>query len=175
VRLRRDGFGVPTEGAARVGKERRADVAKTLERVVAAVLGPVAVRPLVVARRVDERIVEAGEQAGDARVVGVGAAALAVLDVAEVDRDAHLRRRVDPAHPAGEGLELGRAVGDVADHRERERLGRAGRLRPRLRHASEHGGEDDDRDDKRASHRASLTRWPRGGESPVPARRSALR
>ena len=61
VRLGLDPGGVLAEGRAGVGEEQFTQRAQALEWVVAAVVGPMAVGPFVVADGVDERVVEGVE------------------------------------------------------------------------------------------------------------------
>jgi hypothetical protein len=75
--------------------------------VQAAALGDlVAVRPLVVARGVDQRILKALPQVVDAAVVGLGAVLLAGVDVANVDDLADLRVCIDRVDESRCGAEL---------------------------------------------------------------------
>ena len=121
-----DATGVLAEGPARGGKEDPADLVEPGGAGVAvqhragrpegAVVGPMAIGPLVVAGGVDERIGEAVEVGPDLFEVGGRALRGAVLDVAEVHRQADLRVGVDLRHVVGEVFELRRSVRRVADH-----------------------------------------------------------
>ena len=62
---------------------------------MAALARLVAVAPLVVAGRVDQRVLEAGPQVDDLLVVGLGAVLLAGVDVADVQDEIDLRVGVD--------------------------------------------------------------------------------
>ena len=74
----------------------------------AAALGRfVAVGPLVVSGRVDERIVEAAPQLRDGAVVGLGAVLLARVDVADVEHQLDVTVGVDRVDERRRGVELG--------------------------------------------------------------------
>jgi hypothetical protein len=83
----------------------------------------VAVGPLVVARRVEQRHAEAIELGADHLEVLRAAHRRAVLDVAHVKGEVEARLCVDPVDPTREGGDLGVAVRDVADDSEGERGG----------------------------------------------------
>jgi hypothetical protein len=89
----------------------------------------VAVRPLVVARGVEERVLERTEEVAQAHEALVVAGAAPVLDVAEVDDAPHLGILVHVGHEPREGGLLLVAVRRVADDRERplRRRGERGR------------------------------------------------
>jgi len=103
------------QGAARIREEQAANRAEALQRVVAAVVGAVAVRPLVVSWSVDERVRETLQGREDLREVRVVAAAATVLDVPDVHHAADVRRCVDRGDQVGEVSDLCRAVRRVAD------------------------------------------------------------
>jgi hypothetical protein len=146
----------PAEGVARVGEEDRPDQVEVRDRVAPGVVdgvaaavedvvdlqgdrvveaatlcGLVAVGPLVVAGRVDERVLVGRPQVEDSLVVGLRAVLLARVDVADVEHEVDLRIGVDRVDEGGCRLELGRvrrrrSVGRVAVDRHREHVGRAG-------------------------------------------------
>jgi len=87
----------------------------------------VAVGPLVVARRVDQRVDEAVELGPDGGEVGVATDRRTVLDIAEVIDELDAGIGVDLIDNAREPFDLGGTVGDVADDREAE-AGLVGRL-----------------------------------------------
>ena len=62
---------------------------------MATLAGLMAVGPLVVAGRVDERILECGPEIEDLAIVGFGAELLAGVDVADVEHEIDLRVGVD--------------------------------------------------------------------------------
>ena len=111
-------------------EEQPADRAQPLRREKAAVVGAVAVGPLVVARCVDERVFERLEVGEPRPEVGAVTARGAVLDVAEMHDPADVRVRVDLRDVRRELGDLGVAIRDVADHRDRRRRARmlAGRV-----------------------------------------------
>jgi hypothetical protein len=118
--LRAD-LGLGAERLAGLREEQLADLREPLRRQVAAVVGSMAVGPLVVAGGVDERVGERLE-VGQARLeVAVGAAAGTVLDVAEVDDPADVGIGVDLRDVRGELGDQRRAVRDVPDDGERLR------------------------------------------------------
>ena len=108
-----------TERDARPVEEDVAQRGEALRRQVAAVVGPVAVGPLVVAGGVDERLLEGVEGRADLCEVRVGALLAARLDVADVDDGVRVRGVVDGRDVGREGGELRCAVGGVADHGQR--------------------------------------------------------
>ena len=148
--LARHGRSVLAERAAGLGEEHLANLGEAFERVVAAVVRPVAVGPLVVADGVDERVAELVEVGLDHLEVLVAAHARAVLDVAEV---------VDPLH-RGVGVDLGddvreignlrAAVRDISDDGERVAVIGGSRCGCRL------GRRDDQRADRRRGQGATM-------------------
>ena len=124
-----------------------------------------AVGPLVVAGRVDERIVErleVREPGGEVRVV---AAARAVLDVAEVHDPADGRVGVDLGDLGREGGDLRVSVRDVSDDGERLDARAAGVATAGTGKGGgccDEGGREAG-DGERAKHAAKL-RAPRAGE-----------
>jgi hypothetical protein len=78
-RLEVDGHGMLAERAAGPGEEQGADGGQALQRVERPVVDPVAVGPLVVTRRVDERVLDVGEVLGHRREARVGAGVLPLL------------------------------------------------------------------------------------------------
>ena len=116
--LRGDGEGRLPQGRPGVVEEDLPHLRQPLERVVGTVVRAVAVGPLVVTRRVDQRVLEGVEVAADQPEVVVAADRRAVLDVAEVDDRADGRVLVDLLDPPREGGDLGVAVRHVADDRE---------------------------------------------------------
>jgi hypothetical protein len=98
-----------------------------------------AVGPLVVARRVDERMPRCLELGLAARVERVGAGRAAALDVAHVDHERQ-RLAVHAREHPHEGLLLAIAVRRVAHHAEHEGLGRT-RRRPARAHEESARGE----------------------------------
>jgi hypothetical protein len=109
-----------SERQSRLGVEDRAKLAEPLEWVVPALSWAVAVSPLVVARRVHERVVERVEQRLDLREVLVRAETAPRLDVAQVERQPDVAVVVDARHERREQRFLGGAVRRVADDGEGE-------------------------------------------------------
>ena len=106
-----------------IREEQLADLGQPLEGVVAAVVGAVAVGPLVVADGVDQRIGEPGELPGDVLEDVVGAEIAARLDVADVHHEPDLGIGVDRIHERRQ-LRAGHvAVGHVTDDGDVERGG----------------------------------------------------
>jgi hypothetical protein len=140
-RLVADALGVAAERRAWLSEEDRAEGVEAFERVEGAVVGAVAVGPLVVARRVDDRVFEALERLRDRREALVGARRAAVFYVADVGGDPDFGIVVDGVDELTESGFLVGALGNVADDRDREALsGLAGRIAaargygPRRRH-----------------------------------------
>ena len=103
---------------AGVVEEHLAERAQPLQRVVRTVVGAVAVRPLVVAGGVDQRVLEGVEVAADQAEVVVAAHRRPVLDVADVHHRPDGGVGVDLLDPARERRDLVGAVRHVADDRE---------------------------------------------------------
>ena len=107
---------VDTHG--RIGRQARcADVVQHARTVEPAALtrlghagGLVTVAPLVIARRVDDRLAELLPERRDLVVVGLGAEVLAGVDVADVDHLADRRVGVDRADERGALLQLCRVT-----------------------------------------------------------------
>lgn len=115
--------------AAGLGIEDLAQPLEALRRQIAAGVLAVTVGPIVVARRVDKRILERVEQCPQTLEALVAAGAATGLDVAEVQHDVDLEVAVDVSDEIGERGDLRTAVGRVADHRQRQG-GRGGRHAP---------------------------------------------
>jgi hypothetical protein len=100
-------------------EEQPADGVQALGRQIAPVVGAMAVGPLVVTGRVDERVLERLEVGEPCSEVGGVAACGTVLDVAEVHDSANARIRVDLGDVGGELGDQRVAVGDVPDDGDR--------------------------------------------------------
>ena len=125
VRLALDRHGRPAQ-TLRPYEEHGAELAEPLERVEFAGRIAVAVGPLVVARRVDQRLLEGAEVVLDLLEVLVAAGRTAALDVADVDREGR-PRLVDLGDEPLEAGVVGRhVVGHVAQGDESERLSGSG-------------------------------------------------
>ena len=110
--------GLLAEREAGVREEQLPDLGEPLERIVPAVVGAVAIGPLVVARGVDQRIGEGRKLDGDVLEIGVAAQRAAGLDIADMDDPADVRIRIergDQRRQRRPAVELGIGVGHVAD------------------------------------------------------------
>ena len=124
-RLGVDRHRAASERLFRLVEEQLAHRGQPLQRIVHAVVGPVAIGPFIVARRVDQRVLEGVEGRAHGGEACVGAFGAAVLDVADVDREPDLRVRVDGADQVAEAGFLRCAVRIAAT--------RAGKLHNGLR------------------------------------------
>ena len=121
LRVHRPGL---TQGAVGHRVEDLPERVEALERVVGTVVGPVAVRPVVVARGQHERVRQAVELPADHGEVLVGAHGGTGLDVPDVGHEGELVLRGELVDHPGERGHLRGAVGHVADHAEGEGLRR---------------------------------------------------
>jgi hypothetical protein len=107
-------------------EEERADGVEPLGGGVAAVVGAVAVGPLVVTGGVDQRVLEPVEVGPDLLEVAGVAAGGAVLDVAQVHDQADVGIGVDLGDVVREVVDLRLPVGRVADDGVGQRVVRLG-------------------------------------------------